>query len=78
MVNLYEIVKNYLIAHGYDGLYNTYLDCGCEIDDLFPCDSCEGECQPGYKVDCDCTDGSWREHDFHIVSEKPKKDREEE
>lgn len=29
-----EIVREYLIQHGYDGLCDD--DCGCEIDDLAP------------------------------------------
>ena len=46
-----EIVKDWLIHHGYDGLYNDNGECGCIIDDLIPCQS-EGieECKAGYKV----------------------------
>lgn len=43
-----EIIRAYLIDNDYDGLWTD--DCGCFLDDLFPCD-CEGieRCQAGYK-----------------------------
>ena len=44
-----EIVKSYLEANGYDGLYDWAGDCGCELADLMPCCACEPRCQPGYK-----------------------------
>lgn len=52
-----KIVREYLKAHGYDGLYN--YECGCAIDDLMPCDASTEdiwECEPGYarKDDPDC------------------------
>ena len=60
-----DIVKEYLIANGYDGLYDPLGDCGCIIDDLFPCDV-SGMCCPGYKVPCppDCEFGG--DCDWHI------------
>lgn len=47
-----EIVKEYLLAKGFEGLYAEC--CGCKIDDLMPC-CCEGieDCEAGYKVPCD-------------------------
>ena len=46
-----EIVKKWLVDNGYGGLVNDMSDCGCEVDDLMPCDSegCES-CEAGYKV----------------------------
>lgn len=43
-----EIVKRFLIDNDYDGLWTD--DCGCFINDLFPC-CAEGveNCRPGYK-----------------------------
>lgn len=32
-----EIIKVYLQKHGYDGLCNPDLECGCGVDDLQPC-----------------------------------------
>jgi len=43
-----EIVKKYLIENGYDGLCNK--GCGCEIDDLVPCDGVYiDDCIAGHK-----------------------------
>lgn len=42
-----EIVKQYLIKHGYDGLCRDY--CGCELDDLMPCEEISPGCIPGYR-----------------------------
>jgi len=60
-----EIIKTYLREHGYDGLYNNG-ECGCEIDDIGPCESIIDDCRPGYKVPCDCEEGCA----FHIKAEK--------
>ena len=46
-----EIVRHYLIAHGYDWLYSDLLEYGCALDDLMPCDSNPDGCRPGYKVE---------------------------
>lgn len=64
-----EIVKEYLKAHGYDGLYCPG-ECACDIDDLMMCcDTLGGgdpsPCLPGYKTACDCGD-----HDWHIGAVK--------
>jgi len=40
-----EIVTEYLAANGYDGLCND--DCGCWLDDLFPCGSAQSDCEAG-------------------------------
>lgn len=42
-----EIVKAYLKAHGYDGLYHPDWECGCWVDDLLLCGSHCGDCKPG-------------------------------
>lgn len=48
-----EIIENYLRENGFDGLVNTDLPCGCDVDSLFPCE-CEGyDCQPAYKKVCE-------------------------
>ena len=66
-MNVKQIVSAYLKAHGYDGLYSD--DCGCQKDDLMPCDEGGQNCEPGYQGSCtpDCT-----EHDFHIGPKKTK------
>ncbi len=51
-MNVHDIVKQYLKDNGFDGLCTE--DCGCLIDDLFPCCQ-EGlvDCVPGYKLDAE-------------------------
>ena len=67
-----DIVTQYLKAHGYDGLFNDYMECGCRLGDLHPCDAGPpGECEPGHLVPCDpetcVADGS----EWHIGERKP-------
>jgi len=69
-MNVKEIVKAYLREHGYDGLYTDSYGCGCEDDDLIPCGDYTGDCQPGYKVPCDCGECEWRECERRIVPER--------
>ncbi len=52
---------------GYDGLFSDWHDCGCEIEDLMPCDEPRPDCTAGFKMPCSC-DGKC---DFHIGLEKP-------
>lgn len=47
-MNCRDIIKAYLLDHGYDGLY--CVDCGCELEQLMPCESCCDECKPGVKI----------------------------
>ena len=63
-----DIVREYLDAYSYDGLFDD--DCGCEVDDLMPCDACEPieHCEPGHKKPCFCLDDGCN---WHIVGEKP-------
>jgi len=50
---VYEIVRTHLIENNYGGLLNPHGECGCELEDLEPCDEMSGECRPGYKHLCD-------------------------
>jgi hypothetical protein len=45
-----EIVKKYLEENGFDGLAGD--ECGCSKDSLFPCDFCNGDCEPAYIKKC--------------------------
>ena len=49
-VDVRGIVREYLEEHGYDGLCTE--ECGCGLEDLFPCDSPYGDCVPAYKHVC--------------------------
>ena len=68
-MNVCVIVQEYLKEHGYDGLHSPY-DCACEVDDLAPCCGDMEDCEPGYKVPCDCGDGC----NFHMVAQKPEQE----
>lgn len=66
-----EIVAAYLKASGYDGLYNTTGDCGCELADLFACGGNDCDCQAGYKVPCDGeTCPAFGDCAWHIAAER--------
>jgi hypothetical protein len=55
--NLHDIVKAWLTEHGYDGLYNSSIECGCPLDDLMPCDVPGVNCEAGYKQE---PSGYWK------------------
>lgn len=75
-MDIEDIVKKYLVEHEYSGLYNE--ECGCSLDDLFPCGSCPRDCEPGYVNNChSCADQEkcMEESDFLVLSKtcwKPK------
>ena len=52
-----DIVEEWLIENGYDGLWHD--DCGCGLDDFMPCNGerCVAECEPGYKRKRACPPG---------------------
>ena len=56
-MNVREIIKKHIEDNGYDGVYTD--DCGCKLEDLFPCgcDVCVSDCKPGYKHTD--KDGNW-------------------
>ena len=62
-----EIVKAYLDANGFDGLFSDDGDCACQKDDLAPCGGCDNimDCGPGYLTACTCG-----EHDWHFSKSK--------
>ena len=49
-MNVYDIVKEYLQSHGYDGLVG--LGCACLLDDLAPCGKV-ADCVPGVQENTD-------------------------
>jgi hypothetical protein len=51
MPTVKEIIVKYLKENGYDGL--CYTDCGCDIDDLAPCDCINDDCEAGHRMLCE-------------------------
>lgn len=49
-MSIKEIIVQYLEAHGYDGLCNPDQECGCFLQDIFPCDMPNvDDCRAGHK-----------------------------
>lgn len=67
-----DMVRLYLVDHGFDGLYSYPGECGCELDDLAPCpEGPQSGCIAAYKrLGCskDCGMGC----KWHVVQTKPK------
>lgn len=69
MPKVADMVQVFLEENGYDGLWNSDMECACLMNDLCPgCECPDNECEPGYRKDCDCEE----EHQFHVVSGPPK------
>lgn len=73
-MNCKEIVRGWLLANGYDGLY-LGGECGCAIDDLGPCDG-NFDCEPGYVVlfpnFTEVEKAEWEGYDYIVCGEKRK------
>lgn len=69
---VYEIVQEYLVANGLDGLYNESSECACLASDLAPCCGVIDACLAGYRTPCDCGEGC----DFHIGPDKEVRENE--
>lgn len=51
-MNIYDIMRKYLIDNKYTGLFNDD-GCGCNLDDFMPCGGeCILNCKAGYANDC--------------------------
>ncbi len=46
------MVSEYLTTNKYDGLFNNNSECGCDLEDLMPCDEPCDDCEAGYKHKC--------------------------
>lgn len=47
-----EIVEEWLLLHGFDGLYNELGECGCGFGDFAPCGCLSGDCEAAYRYRC--------------------------
>jgi hypothetical protein len=52
MKRVADIVREYLVSIGADGLAGD--ECGCGLDDLMCCDGYCGDCEPAKKIKSDC------------------------
>lgn len=55
-MDVLQIIYKYLSEHGYDGLCNPDLECGCGKEDLAPCSELSCECSVAYRCDSPCGD----------------------
>lgn len=67
MMNVEEMIADYLFRSGFGGLYNENGGCCCEKTDLFPCGCVSGSCKAGYRVVCESGCG---DYDFCITEER--------
>lgn len=49
-MDVFEIVQNYLVANGYDGLVDDFGECACLVGELAPCAQIGGSCRAGHRV----------------------------
>jgi len=63
MLIVKDIVVEYLEKNGFDGLMHDN-DCCCSTNNI--CDDMTSDCQPAYKIPCDCEDDC----DFHMTRTK--------
>ena len=64
-MDLQEMVKQWLSAHGYDGLFNPDDECGCAHENIMACGNPSPCCEPGYQ-----RPGPSGEYDFIIGPRK--------
>jgi len=69
IVDVGDIVAEYIEKNGYDGLCNVDSECGCTLEDWIPCSDLSENCRPGWKAKCYCGD-----HDWHITTTKLTKE----
>jgi hypothetical protein len=66
-----RIITDYLLLHGYDGLWdnNGAEGCGCFLDDIAPCGAINPDCKPGHKV--------WDEDEYSFIISGRESEEEE-
>lgn len=52
----HEALIAYMRKHEYSGLFNSFVPCGCGIEDLAPCGDMTDECVLAYRWYCDACD----------------------
>lgn len=69
-----SIVREWLEAHGLDGLCSD--GCGCGSDDLAPCGCIGPSCRPAVRVECPCCGEAAYVPAGHAAGERSKEDGE--
>ncbi len=54
-----QIVREHLVAGGFDGLVMPDAECGCLLTDFHPCGDSFAQCLPGYRRDDPNSPGDW-------------------
>ncbi len=66
-------IKTWLEDNGYDGLYNSEGECGCDLKDLMPCGGVCDDCEAGYKIagneECDWFMARNKEAKLEVIKE---------
>lgn len=55
-MNVIQLVEFSLKQEGYDGLYEPFGECACEIGDLAPCGNIGHPCLAGHRYWCEDAD----------------------
>lgn len=55
-INCEEIIYDFLMRNGCDGLCSERGECSCFLDDLFPCGESQQYCMAGVKCKVKCDD----------------------
>ncbi len=81
-MNVKEIIRQYLVEHRFTGLRSDFSDweaCGCELDDLMPCENGVDRCEPGYVVKReefrDDDPEEWKDGSYVVMSEAGYRER---
>jgi len=61
-----EIVVKYLKDNKFDGLCNPDGECGCNLDEIFPCDGYVPDCKPAYEIE-----DKTGEYSYIMTTKKP-------
>lgn len=70
-----EMIKEWLLNNGYQGLCNKDGECGCSIDDLIPCMSSCDYCTAAYEFKCeDCIhyETCGKHHGYNYIYDSDK------
>ena len=59
ILDVEHIIIKYLSEVNANGLCHSDWECGCGIDNLFPCENPSGDCVPAVQRICDDKESEW-------------------